>query len=615
VPFVGTIRGRLVLTYLLLISLCLATVSVFFLNGARASLKARALSQMAVQSRTYAHFMDTYVFNEEDLPDAVRQLLKEFVRTRATIVFADSRGQVLGVALPEGSGGTGPERLDPTALQALRGMQVEYATEGGRRLHVATPIEVLYPEKRAIGVVDVSSELGELDEAYAELSDRLVMSLAVALAASVLAALLLARTLTRPILRIRQAASRIAEGHLEERVEASGAHELQELGVTINHMAEQLAARLGELVSERNRMRTLLASLPDPVAALDAEGRITYLNPAAESTLGLGRDEATGRTLPEVWPGAKGDKDDAGSALLPLLELDPKVPASRDLKVGERHFRGYMVPYRVPPPEGTPGRRDDAGTPGRLLVLRDMTDIRRLEEVRNLFLGSVSHELRTPLQIIKGFVVTLMDHPFADDEVRHYLQTIDRETDRLTRLVKDLIELSRLRSARLSLELAPAVPEEVLAETLNQLAPAAERKGVTVEYQAPPSPQPLPLDRDRFKQVALNLLDNALKYTPPQGRVRVSTRLEGETWVMEVADDGPGIPEEDLPHLFERFFRSPDPRLRKVSGTGLGLFIVKEIVALHRGQISAASQVGRGTTIVVRLPAPAEMRGAGGPGS
>ncbi|MEW6280388.1 MAG: ATP-binding protein [Candidatus Eremiobacterota bacterium] len=558
----------MVLTYLLLVTVSLALTGFFLLQWMQGSLARRAENQLVSQSRVLAHFMSMYTQHPDDLPESTRWVMKKFPRlTKARLRIADASGRLMG----DSRGNPSSRPIEPEALAALQGMPaIWYSEEDGVRVaHVSTPVELEYPEPRRIGVVDVSSKLSELDDTFEELRAKLLLALAAALAGSFLVAVVLARTLSRPVQRIREAAARIAEGELSQRVQTGGAVELSELAQTINHMAAQLSQRLGELERERNKMRTLLASVPDCVVGVDAAGRINYLNSAAEEAL-RGGTEALGELLHEG-----------------------ETPHAQELRLGDRLYRALVVPFR-----------DEQG---RLLLMRDITDVRRLEEMRNLFLSSVSHELRTPLTIIKGFASTLSEMT-EDEGLKKQLGRIDTEADRLTRLVQDLLELTRLRSLQLSLERQPVVPEEVVAEVAELLSSQAALREVVLSLECAVQRAPVPVDRDRLKQVLINLLDNALKFTPSGGQVTLRTRLEGERWVLEVEDTGPGIPEADLPHLFDHFFRSRDTRLRSVQGTGLGLAIVKEIVERHGGSVSARSQVGVGSVLVVSLPAPGDLR-------
>ncbi len=566
-----TIRGRLVLTYLLLVTLSLVLTGVFFLTWMERSLERRAEAQLASQSRVLGHFMSMYTQHPDDLADSARWVMKEFPRlTRARVRIADSEGRVVGDSR---SGDATPLRLQARAEVAVTW------TEDPRIVHVTTPIRLTYPREETVGYVDVSSRLAEIDDTFEELRLRLLGALALALGASWLGAVLMASNLTRPIEGVRTTAQKIAEGDLDRRVRVeSDLAELNDLGQTVNHMAAQLQQRLNQIVAQRNKIQSLMASLPDPVLTVGSEQTLTYLNPAAEKALELPREQAVGRKLAEVWPEEFDDR---------LTDRLPE-PTAFELRFHQRVFRAYLLPYR-----------DEKGEQSQLIILRDMTDIRRLEEVRTLFLGSVSHELRTPLTIIKGFAATLADLPEVEEAVRKPLQKIDQEADRLTRLVNDLLDLTKMRSRKLSLELEPLCPEEVVEEAVDLLRSSAARQGLALQTHCPDTSR-LSADRDRLKQIVINLVDNALKFTPEGGRVSVRTEQTGHHWQLIVEDTGPGVSPEELPNLFEHFFRSGE--MRKMGGTGLGLAIVAEIVDMHQGRVWAESELGEGTRVIVTLP-------------
>jgi two-component system phosphate regulon sensor histidine kinase PhoR len=245
---------------------------------------------------------------------------------------------------------------------------------------------------------------------------------------------------------------------------------------------------------------------------------------------------------------------------------------------------------------------DDAGRPaGAVAVLRDVTDLRRLERARRELTANVSHELRTPLTSIKGFAETLLGGAMRDEGTcRRFLDIIDKETNRLVKLVDDLLDLSRLESKRLSLELGQVRVRDVVTDTVVKMRPLAG--GRALELAPAEAEVTVLADRDRLAQVLTNLLDNAIKFTPDDGRIAVGWRtLNGEVEVT-VADDGPGILPADLPHVFERFYKADRSRAAVPGGTGLGLAITKHIVDAHGGRIRVASAPGAGTTFAFTLP-------------
>jgi len=242
---------------------------------------------------------------------------------------------------------------------------------------------------------------------------------------------------------------------------------------------------------------------------------------------------------------------------------------------------------------------DELGELGRTINFM-AEELRKLETARSEFLSNVSHELKTPLTIIKGFVVTLMSDPGASREMRRSLEIIERETDRLTRMVEELLELVRLPYRTVALRKTSFQLGEMFRSISAQLKPRAEEYGIDLVVNCPETLPQILADEDRIRGVILNLADNAMKYTPAGGRVALEGRVENDRAIISVSDTGAGIPPEDIPFLFERFFRSKKPV--RGEGTGLGLAIVREIVHSHGGEIDVRSEIGQGTTFTVTLP-------------
>jgi two-component system phosphate regulon sensor histidine kinase PhoR len=277
--------------------------------------------------------------------------------------------------------------------------------------------------------------------------------------------------------------------------------------------------------------------------------------------------------------------------------------------LAEAAARGQPVTGELPPAEvgnrlvevhcaPLPG---DGGPGGAVAVLRDVTELRRLERLRRELTANVSHELRTPLTSIKGFAETLLGGAMRDEATgRRFLEIIDKEANRLVKLVDDLLDLSRLEDKRISLQLGPVEVGALVDETLTRLRPLAGAR--TFELRAPPEEVVALADRDRLSQVLTNLLDNAIKFTPDGGRITIAWRCTDGEVEISVSDSGPGIAEEDLPRIFERFYKADRARPAHPGGSGLGLAITKHIVEAHGGRIAVASAPGGGTTFTVTLP-------------
>lgn len=367
-----------------------------------------------------------------------------------------------------------------------------------------------------------------------------------------------------------------AAPHFTEFVRATGAH-LEEL--------KNIAKRA---ITEKEEMASILFSMVEGVVATDSGGRISFMNPVAEELFNLEPGSALGKFPREVWREFE------------LVELFHQVfvtgrPQSKELVLDpplRKHLSLELVPIRP---------SEDEEAQGVLAMVRDITRLRHLENMRTEFVANVSHELRTPLTSIKGFIETLLDGGLENMEAtKRFLTIIYQETDRLNRLINDLLDLSRLESGETELKrarifLAPLV-EEVRQTLQNRLT----EKNLSFSVEL--GPTAVWADEDRIREVLVNLLDNAVKYTPDGGSIKVSEVDHGDMQEFIICDTGIGIPRESIPRLFERFYRVDKARSREMGGTGLGLSIVKHIIDRHEGKVWVQSEVGKGSCFHFTLP-------------
>lgn len=604
-PRLRSIQVRLLLTYLVLISFTTAVAYLFFLPRIRDYLEERTQDHLVSESRVLGNLIaGNYRYSDANLALVADDLRLQFrnvsgIRVRlydpeGTLVL-DSRDDA-PQTMPQRSppGAESADRVGEPAPEVLRALLGEQVTWGGgtprpgdgtsgRTVHVSSPLKAA---GRVFGVVDISSPVNDR-EMVRDVRNIVGLALFVSALASWGVAFVLSRTIVGPIERIRVAADRIAGGNLSHRVR-TGQDELGRLGLAINHMAAELERRIIEIVGQKNTMNSLLATLLDGVVALDRDNRVHFLNRVAETLLRTRSGEAIGRPVVDLIRDAD---------LTPMLAecLQKKHLVSQETFFGDRILKLYFLPYEDE-------RHQHLGT---MMVMHDVTDLRRLEEVRAQFFGSVSHELRTPLTIIKGFASTQLNSELVktDPVMRRSLEMIDRETDRLARLVDDILELSRCRSNKMSMERKPVPADSIVRETMEPMQAHAVRAGVSLHQTIAEPPTIIMADPDRFKQIVLNLVDNAVKYTPVGGDVHVRTECDAGCWRLVVQDSGVGIPAEELPFLFERFFRGRDARRKGSSlGTGLGLAIVRELVDAHDGEIAVESELGKGSTVRVSFP-------------
>jgi len=459
------------------------------------------------------------------------------------------------------------------ALDSARGIGLN------QRLSASTNEPQMYVAVRGgppgLAVVRVSTSLATVDAHVHAVQRAVAAAGLVMLLAAGLVAWLLARVLARPLLRIAEAARDIAAGRPAEFPDVH-VPELAHHVDALRAMHHELERRFEELRREREESRTLVEALSDGVLGADQRGVVVSTNAAARRLLGYDDDEP----LP---PLAELFHDRPHRALMREV-LSGATVEGRELDLGDRTVLISARPLA------------DGGT---LLVLSDVTDVRRLETVRRDFVANVSHELKTPLTAIAGYAETLATEAPAE-QARKFAQTIVENAHRMQRLVDDLLDLSRIESGSWAPEPKTLGVDAAARDAWGPFADrAAERR---VQFESVANSATINGDPEALRQIFTNLFDNALRHTPSGGRIRVAADRAGADTVIRVTDTGTGIPADHLPRIFERFYRVDPGRSRQEGGTGLGLAIVKHLVEAHGGRVDAQSELGRGTTILLYFP-------------
>jgi two-component system, OmpR family, phosphate regulon sensor histidine kinase PhoR len=407
--------------------------------------------------------------------------------------------------------------------------------------------------------------------------------------AAIIPAWLFARRFVKPFQELTDATYRIAEGEYSHRIPGGVWGESRSLATTFNTMTKRLEAQFEQLEADRRQLRTILGGMVEGVVALGPEQRVLFANEAAGRMLQFDPQISVGRPIWEVTrlPQIQEVLSKALRDIAPHRgEFDWKGPTARQLAI-----------YVAPLPGGP--------APGAVLVLHDITELRRLERLRQDFVANVSHELKTPLSVIKACIETLIDGAVEDVEARKpFLEQIADQGERLHSLILDLISLARIESGEEALDFQAVSLDQAIADCLDRHQPRAEAKKQRLTSSLPASSPVVSVwaDEEALGQILDNLVDNAVKYTPEGGAIEVRWHANGTFVSLQVEDTGPGIPERDLPRIFERFYRVDKARSRELGGTGLGLAIVKHLAQVMKGSVKAFSQVSKGTTFTVTLP-------------
>jgi len=444
-----------------------------------------------------------------------------------------------------------------------------------------------FPGGRPV-VLRFALPLEHTDEVLAAVRWRLWMaSLLIVLLAGG-ASLLVSRSFSRRVEQLKEFTRGVAAGDFRALEMPRRGDELDELGRALNQTAAQLEQNIRSLAEERNRSAAILRSMAEGVGVVGAEERILFCNDAFAHILGLDRAACEGRPLVEIVR-----QPDLLVAVKQVLAGQEKV--SSEVSIGTLRPRSFAV---------TAASVRGESSAGAVLVLHDISELRRLERVRQDFVANVSHEFRTPLTAIQGFAETLLDGALEDRENRQRFVGIIRDhARRLARLTDDLLRLSQIEAGKLELELKPVSVSALIQLCVETTRLQAQQKQLTLAVNCPDNLLNARGDARRLREVLQNLLDNAVQYTPPGGRIEIRAATEDGQVVLSVADTGIGIPQAEQERIFERFYRLDVARSREAGGTGLGLAIAKHIVEAHGGRIWVESEVGKGSCFRFRVPA------------
>lgn len=598
----GRLQWRLAVAYLLLALVILGAAGVYIARELKSDVVHDLKAGLLTQAQLASHIIPPAFFqptNKRPLQDLIRRLGEE---TGARITVIDGGGKVLADSerTEEEVVAMENHRERPEVREALsrgKGTSFRYSVTLGRpMLYVAISLR---EEGKVKGFMRLALPVTRLEEATAALHQAVLLGSLLALGLAAILGWAVARHLSRPIARMTELAGCLAKGDFsccQANPEAPG--EIGELGRALNSLAVQLRKKIGDLEQERARAAGVLEGMNEGVMAMDMEGRLVLANPSARRILGLSREDLIGRRCGELI------RNEELQQLLEAAILEG-IPVRRELTLSSFFSRTPQVLQLYAAPLGDPLERW-----GAILVLHDLTELRRLEGVRQEFVANVSHELRTPLTSIRGYLETLLEGALEEREnARSFLEIAFRHAGRMGRLLDDLLELSNLESGRVRLRIEAVSLVEAAEGALTTLGPQAVKKGVELRHEVPEGLPPALSDRDCLSQILLNLIDNAVKFTPEGGWVNLKTRLlppdarqDRPLLEMSVEDTGCGISPKDLPRLTERFYRVDKARSRDLGGTGLGLSIVKHLVQLHGGELAIDSWEGQGTRIRFTLP-------------
>jgi two-component system phosphate regulon sensor histidine kinase PhoR len=578
------IQWRITIPFVILILVSMGILGAYLVNSTRDYQLDALRSQLKNEVLIIAEASLPGFLGQEN-QTALDVLAKTFgrdIETRITIIAPD--GTVLGDSLED------PANMEnhaarpeiKAALSTGSGESSRYSTTLGlKMMYVAVPVSY---QGEILGIARVALPLTEIERLTQRVSVIIASAMAITALIIILAAWIIARITTRPIRRLTLASQEITSEGPGQKITIESRDEVGELAHAFNEMSLKLKELVDEISGDRARLAGILDNMADGVIVTDIDNRISLCNKAAEKLFSM--KNAVGRPLMEVVRDHEIDE---------LVKSNLKTGKMGDIRyesgTSHRYIRAIAVSIGSRKPEGV------------LILFQDLTDVRNLQTTRRELIGNISHEFRTPLAGIKAMVETLRNGAVDDREAAvDFLARIDEEVVRLTQLVAELTELSRIETGKAELKLEAVNLNALIGEVVNQLSPQAERQQLSIKTELAPGLPAVRADAGRVKQVIINLVHNAIKFTPSQGTITISSRSDDKHVTVVVSDTGTGISRSDLPHIFERFYKSD--RVRSSGGTGMGLAIAKHVVEAHGGSIRAQSQEGKGSTLSFSLPLP-----------
>jgi len=575
-----SLRTKMVMILVLLILALMTVVGSFLINGVGNYYIDEFYDQMTrVFSQDFILELQEETESSNGNPDQLKQLLMAqsdlgIDIAQRNVYILNRSGHVL-----TSSDQTSEVAMTANLLAAMNGQVGQTGSIASDIMDLALPIEggkwsyIVYILDNKLAVDDLTGRLFEI----------ILQSLVLGLVICVILAFLLSQILITPIRALTTGTRQVAGGDFSQKLEVTSRDEIGTLTRNFNHMSQVLQNTISEVENERTKLSTLFLHMTDGVVAFGPTGTVIHSNPAAIRMLSRAVDPTT--TFESLFGGE--------TEFATLLKLKRSEYLECQKRVGERELELFMAPFS-----------SDQTVGGAMVVIHDVTEQRKSEQTRREFIANVSHELRTPLTNVKSYAETIIS---AGEELpgelrENFLGVIVSEADRMTRIVKDLLTLSKFDYGKMEMNISRFSFAEAVKNVHKAAALNAQSHGHTFNLECPDEPLPVDGDQERIEQVVMNIVSNAIKYTADGGEITMTAGVSGKYVYVKVSDNGVGIPEKDLPNLFERFYRVDKARSRATGGTGLGLSIAKEILQQHKGDIRIESVYGEGTDVTVSLP-------------
>lgn len=595
--FFQSVQFKLVIMYLLLIIVAMQVIGAYFVRELEGQLE-KNFQDSITNSITLLDYnaREEIIKNSDNsvkLQNDIRELLVDYSRASSNLIevrIVDDKGKILGTSNLNNQGIVGQKSNDPLVKRTLSlGTTSEdkiYKGESNKNNRVWVNVSSIKNKGQVIGAIYLVADIESVYKQVDDITNIFITGTLIAMIITAVLGILLSRTITKPIIEMKRQAYAMARGNYSRKVKVYGVDEIGELADSFNTLTKRVQEAQAMTEGERRKLSSVLAYMTDGVIATDRRGKVILINTPAEKMLRVKHESANGRSIIDVL--------DIGDTYQfeDLMEVDGSLTMDRSTLDKPYVLRANFSVIQ----------RETGFNNGVIAVLHDITDQEKVDQERRDFVSNVSHELRTPLTSMHSYLEALSDGAWEDKEIApRFLEVTQNETERMIRLVNDLLKLSRMDGGREQLEKSFVNFTDFFNHIIDRFE-MMKKETIMFKRHIPREPVIIEIDEDKVMQVLDNIISNANKYSPDGGRISFYLKKFEDEIEVSIADEGLGVPDEDLANVFDRFFRVDKARSREMGGTGLGLAIAREVIEAHGGRIWAERNKTKGTIIKFTLP-------------
>lgn len=595
--FFQSVQFKLVIMYLLLIIVAMQVIGAYFVRELEGQLE-KNFQDSITNSITLLDYnaREEIIKNSDNsvkLQNDIRELLVDYSRASSNLIevrIVDDKGKILGTSNLNNQGIVGQKSNNPLVKRTLSlGTTSEdkiYKDESNKNNRVWVNVSSIKNKGQVIGAIYLVADIESVYKQVDDITNIFITGTLIAMIITAVLGILLSRTITKPIVEMKRQAYAMARGNYSRKVKVYGVDEIGELADSFNTLTKRVQEAQAMTEGERRKLSSVLAYMTDGVIATDRRGKVILINTPAEKMLRVKHESANGRSIIDVL--------DIGDTYQfeDLMEVDGSLTMDRSTLDKPYVLRANFSVIQ----------RETGFNNGVIAVLHDITDQEKVDQERRDFVSNVSHELRTPLTSMHSYLEALSDGAWEDKEIApRFLEVTQNETERMIRLVNDLLKLSRMDGGREQLEKSFVNFTDFFNHIIDRFE-MMKKETIMFKRHIPREPVIIEIDEDKVMQVLDNIISNANKYSPDGGRISFYLKKFEDEIEVSIADEGLGVPDEDLANVFDRFFRVDKARSREMGGTGLGLAIAREVIEAHGGRIWAERNKNKGTIIKFTLP-------------